>query len=103
MPSACVPSYIPPTMGQQDEEKGMAMTGRGDPMSRAGEKAGGWKPQKPSTQRVREGSLFSPWSNWRAWIVMLAGVLIGQVIGFSPPLFVGIAVFCLLCGWLSER
>jgi hypothetical protein len=36
-------------------------------------------------------------------MVMLAGVLVGQVIGFSPQLFVGIAAFCLLCGWLFDQ
>lgn len=68
-----------------------------------GEKAGGWRQKKPPAGRVREGSYFSPWTNWRAWMVMLAGVLVGQVIGFSPQLFVLIAAFCLLCGWLFDR
>jgi hypothetical protein len=36
-------------------------------------------------------------------MVMLAGVLVGQVIGFSPQWFVLIAAFCLLCGWLFDR
>lgn len=34
---------------------------------------------------------------------MLAGVLVGQAIGFSPQLFVLIAALCLLCGWLFDR
>ncbi len=70
---------------------------------RAGEKTGEWKPQKPPAEQVRGGFYFSPWTNWRAWMVMLAGVLVGQVIGFSPQLFVLISAFCLLCGWLSDR
>jgi len=36
-------------------------------------------------------------------MVMLVGVLVGQVIGFSPQLFALIAALCLLCGWLFER
>ncbi len=70
---------------------------------RADERAGGLKPKKLLDDPVRGGSFFSPWTNWRAWMVMLAGVLVGQVIGFSPQLFVLIAAFCLLCGWLFDR
>lgn len=73
------------------------------PGERAGEWTGGWKPQKPPAEPVRGGSFFSPWTNWRAWMVMLGGVLVGQVIGFSPQLFVLIAAVCLLCGWLFDR
>ncbi len=67
------------------------------------ERADGWKRQKPPGEPVRGGSFFSPWSNWRAWLVMLAGVLVGQMIGFSPQLFLLIAAFCLLCSWLFDR
>jgi hypothetical protein len=98
-------------MGQQHEAKGLAMAGSDGSTSSAGERAGeeagektgGWKPQKPPTEQVRGDSYFSAWTNWRAWMVMLAGVLVGQVIGFSPQLFVLIAAFCLLCGWLFDR
>ncbi len=83
------------------------MAGSDGPTSTAGERpsegTGEWKPQKPPAEPVRGGSFFSPWSNWLAWMVMLAGVLVGQVIGFSPQLFVLIAVFCLLFGWLFDR
>jgi len=70
---------------------------------RAGERNGERKLQNPPDEPLRGGSFFSPWTNWRAWMVMLAGVLVGQVIGFSPQLFVLIAAFCLLCGWLFDR
>lgn len=70
-------------------------------------KDGQWQgvmaPPPKLARRVREVSFFSPWSNWRAWMVMLAGVLVGLVIGFSPQLFVLIAALCLLCGWLFDR
>lgn len=83
------------------------MAGSDGPSSKAGERpgegAGGWKPQKSPAEPVRGGSFFSPWTNRRAWMVMLAGVLVGQVIGFSPQWFVLIAAFCLLCGWLFDR
>ncbi len=79
------------------------MAGSDGPSSKAGESAGGLKPKKLLDEPVRGGSFFSPWTNWRAWMVMLAGVLLGQVIGFSPQLFVLIAAFCLLCGWLFDR
>ncbi|MBW4532148.1 MAG: hypothetical protein KME02_15800 [Aphanothece saxicola GSE-SYN-MK-01-06B] len=94
-------------MGPQDEEKELAMAASDRPPSSAGEKpgerVGGWKFQKTPAGLVLGGSFFSPWSNWRAWMVMLAGVLVGQVIGFSPQLFVVIAALCLVCGWLFDR
>jgi hypothetical protein len=85
------------------------------PTTSSGERAGGLNEHKPLRQAVvppetgasaggvRGGSFFSPWTNWHAWIVILSGVLIGQVIGFSPQLFALIAAFCLVCGWLFER
>jgi hypothetical protein len=90
-------------MGLQDENKSSVMAGRHGSSSGPGEKADEMNPQKPPAENVGERFVFSPWSNWRAWMVMLAGVLVGQVIGFSPQLFVGIAAFCLLCGWLFDQ
>jgi hypothetical protein len=46
---------------------------------------------------------FSPWTNWRAWVVILGGVIIGYVIGFSPQLFILLAMVCLACGWFFGR
>jgi hypothetical protein len=90
-------------MGLQDENKNSAMAGSQGSSSGPGERADGLNPQKPQDVNVGDRFCFSPWSNWRAWIVMLAGILVGQVIGFSPQLFVGIAAFCLLSGWLFDR
>jgi hypothetical protein len=33
--------------------------------------------------------------------VLLAGVVLGQVIGFSPLLFVVLGLLCLGAGWLT--
>jgi hypothetical protein len=52
--------------------------------------------------RIGDRSFFSPWTNWHGWIVMLAGVVVGHVIGFSPQLFVLIGVLCLACGWFRD-
>jgi hypothetical protein len=46
---------------------------------------------------------FSPWTNWRAWVVILGGVVIGYAIGFSPQLFILLAMVCLACGWFFGR
>ncbi len=55
-----------------------------------------------SKEVVDRESFFSPWTNWHSWIVLLAGVSIGHVIGFSPLVFVLIGVLCLCCGWLRN-
>jgi hypothetical protein len=85
------------------------------PTTSSGERPDRLNAQKPVHQAIeppetgapaggfRDGFLFSPWSNWRGWIVIVSGVLIGQVIGFSPQLFVLIAALCLVCGWLFDR
>lgn len=51
---------------------------------------------------VHSEFIFSPWKNWHIWIMLLAGVSVGHVIGFSPLLFVFIGVLCLGYGWLRE-
>jgi hypothetical protein len=35
--------------------------------------------------------------------VILGGVIIGYVIGFSPQLFILLAMVCLACGWFFGR
>jgi hypothetical protein len=46
--------------------------------------------------------IFIPWSRAAPWLIMLAGVCLGHIIGFSPWLFVAIGVLCLLQGLLSS-
>lgn len=52
---------------------------------------------------ITDRALFSPWTNWQAWVVILGGVIIGYVIGFSPQLFILLAMVCLACGWFFGR
>jgi len=46
--------------------------------------------------------LLLPWPRCCPWLVILAGVVVGLLVGFSPWLFLGIGVFCLLSGWIGQ-
>jgi hypothetical protein len=43
--------------------------------------------------------MFSPWPRCCPWIVVLVGLSLGMVVGFSGWLVLAIAVACLLLGW----
>jgi len=56
-----------------------------------------------SSGEASDTSFFSPWSNWRGWIVILVGIGVGYLVGFSPQLFILLAALCLACGWIFAR
>ena len=58
--------------------------------------------QAPATSARGGLSLpaFSPWPRCCPWLVIVVGVALGTVVGFSPWLFVLIGAVCLLSGWL---
>lgn len=43
-----------------------------------------------------------PWPRCCPWLLILAGVALGFVLGFSPWLFLLIGVFCLLSGMIGK-
>lgn len=48
------------------------------------------------------GPWFSPWSVQKPWWILLAGVVLGRWLGYSPHLFVVTAAVCLMVGFLNE-
>lgn len=60
-------------------------------------------PPEPQRTALNRSIWIAPWRSLTPWWVMLAGVVLGQWIGFSPLLFVAMAVVCLLLGFLLER
>lgn len=50
----------------------------------------------------RPAPWIAPWRSLTPWWVMLAGVVLGQWIGFPPLLFVAMAAVCLLLSCLLE-
>ncbi len=47
---------------------------------------------------------FSPWPRCCPWLVIVAGVAIGQVlVGFSAWLFLAIGICCLLSGFITGK
>lgn len=59
------------------------------------------KPSRGQPQPMGSGLLL-PWPRCCPWLVILAGVVVGLLVGFSPWLFLGIGVFCLLSGWIGQ-
>ena len=43
-----------------------------------------------------------PWPRCCPWLLILVGVALGFVLGFSPWLFLLIGVFCLLSGMIGK-
>lgn len=44
-------------------------------------------------------SFFSRCLNWRGGIVILVGIMVGDLVGFSPQLIILLAALCLAFGW----
>lgn len=58
---------------------------------------------KPEDLRSRSSdSLWAPWPRLLPWVVMVAGLLLGRWVGYSPSLFVAMAATCLLLGVLRS-
>lgn len=53
-------------------------------------------PDLPSTS-------FCPWPRCCPWLVIVAGVALGSVVGLSPWLFLVIGGLCLLSGCFAQR
>ena len=55
-----------------------------------------------NSQEMASGkqSILVPWSRVAPWLIILAGVCLGNIIGFSPWLFVALGFLCLLQGLL---
>lgn len=45
-------------------------------------------------------SILIPWSRVAPWLILLAGLSLGHIIGFSPQLIIAIGALCLLQGLL---
>lgn len=45
----------------------------------------------------------APWPLVSPWFVMIGGLLLGHWIGYSPQLFVLMALSCLLLGWCGTK
>ena len=54
-----------------------------------------------NSPRLGSGLLL-PWPRCCPWLLILAGVALGFVLGFSPWLFLLIGVFCLLSGLIGK-
>lgn len=52
------------------------------------------------SHRTAQGQL-CPWPRCCPWLVIVAGVALGHVLGFSPWLFLGVGAVCLLSGCLG--
>ncbi len=48
-------------------------------------------------------SSFCPWPRCCPWLVIVAGVALGSVVGLSPWLFLVIGGLCLLSGCFVQR
>ena len=46
---------------------------------------------------------FCPWPRCCPWLVIVAGVALGSVVGLSPWLFLVISALCLLSGCFVQR
>jgi hypothetical protein len=56
---------------------------------------------RPKVSHQRPFPMRAPWPSQIPWWVMFGGVLLGWGIGYSPHLFMAMAVMCLLLGFLS--
>ena len=54
-----------------------------------------------NSPRLGSGLLL-PWPRCCPWLLILVGVALGFVLGFSPWLFLLIGVFCLLSGLIGK-
>ena len=54
-----------------------------------------------NSPRLGSGMLL-PWPRCCPWLLILVGVALGFVLGFSPWLFLLIGVFCLLSGLIGK-
>jgi hypothetical protein len=59
------------------------------------------KPLGANSPRLGSGMLL-PWPRCCPWLLILVGVALGFVLGFSPWLFLLIGVFCLLSGMIGK-
>lgn len=48
------------------------------------------------------GPWITPWPRLMPWLVMLAGLVLGRWVGYSPSPFVAMAATCLLLGLLKS-
>jgi len=58
---------------------------------------------KPAGLRRRPpGPGWAPWPRLLPWVVMLAGLVLGRWLGYTPHLLMATAVACLLLGLLRS-
>lgn len=55
-----------------------------------------------SRSRAWGTGMICPWPRCCPWLVIVAGVALGHVLGFSPALFLAVGVGCLLSGFLGR-
>lgn len=43
------------------------------------------------------------WPRWTPWLIIAGGIALGPLMAYSPWLFAGVAVICLISGFLSDH
>lgn len=42
------------------------------------------------------------WPRWSPWLFLAIGTLLGPLFAYSPWLYVGVTLACVISGWLLE-
>jgi hypothetical protein len=70
-----------------------------DPDRQSSDQSAGESPKS----RPSGSAWMSPWPSVAPWFVLVAGVLLGHWIGYSPHLFVAMGAACLVVGLLADH